>query len=106
MALPSIQCTSFYIKKCLLCLLRSRSRVVYTLKSNMIGQKLKKIKLVVFTAIEYIRIYVNYIIYFHSMYVIIEYLMKEKVGVKFINIFILRSQEEKKNPNHCSTLYI
>lgn len=40
------------------------------------------------------------------MYVTIQYLMKEKDGVKFINIFTLRSKEEKKNPYHCSTLYI
>lgn len=40
------------------------------------------------------------------MYVTIECLMKEKVKVKFINIFTLRSKEEKKHPYHCSTLYI
>lgn len=30
------------------------------------------------------------------MYVTIQYLMKEKDGVKFINIFTLRSKEEKR----------
>lgn len=32
--------------------------------------------------------------------------MKEKDGVKFINIFILRFKEEKKNFYYCSIFYI